>query len=283
MFTSLVLGAALALGADRTPAADSVTKSDITGAYAALVRVVVVAPPGSTDSMVLLQVGAPPDHNLLAGFFRDHDRWLTYLVQNGRGFSLPGLDGEAPGGSRATPGHPAPSLLEQEFVRRLAADSQFNSIAVPAIAGYLRRHAVPVSLPVPAARIDTIPVESAVAVAVRFFYPDFIMQGHIMTHVCSVFNAVRELAHRNPALEALAYSAIMGDLLRGDSSRIGADFGPATELMNSLDSGAPDSVRLARAQGAMWAAMARSTRLREVLMAEADRSRDALPFVLSGP
>jgi hypothetical protein len=282
MFATLVLCAVVALQASSPVPGDSVTDRDIRAAYASLVHVVVVAPPGSTDSIVNLEIGAPPDSNLLAGFYRDHDRWLTYLVLNGRGFTLAGLDDEAPGVARARPGHAPASVLQRDFVRHLGADSQFNSVVVPAIAKYLRHSGIPVMSALPVAAPDTIPLDTAVALAVRFFYPDFIMNGRIMTHVCTVINAVRELPRRNPGLEALAYAAIMGDIGRGDSSRLGADLDPAMRLMNSLDPVGPDSVRLPRAQGIMWGVMARSTRLREVLRSEAQREQDALTFVLAG-
>jgi hypothetical protein len=129
----------------------------------------------------------------------------------------------------------------------------------------------------------SIALDSAVHIAVRFFYPDLIVQGEIWTHVCTVLNAVRELPSRDVVLEAFVFSAIMGDMMRSDSSRLESDFGPARRLMNALDVPGPDDIRLHRAQGVMWGLMARSKRLREVLILEAERQADILPFTLSAP
>ena len=83
------------------------------------------------------------------------------------------------------------------------------------------------------------------------------------------------------ALEAVAFSAIMRDIMRGDSSRIEVDFAPARKQMNRLDApGAAKEVRLNRAQGMMWAMMSQSRALRDLLVAEGNRDRVILPFEL---
>ncbi len=262
-------------------APDSVTAAEIRAAYAAVVRIEAVAPPGG-DTIIALRVVPPPAEHLLAGFFRAYDRWFGYLVRNGRGFQLPGVDDAAPGVGGGAGGREAAAALQAEFLRRLAADSQFNTLAVPAIAGHLRSSGRPVAVPPRARPREIIPMDAAMQVAVRFFYPDVIAGDRILVHVCTVLNAVRELPARNLALEALVFSAVMGDIMRGDSSRIDADFAPAGRLMRTLDAPGPEEVRLHRAQGVMWGAMARSDRLRQVLRAEAERLDDILPFELRG-
>lgn len=259
--------------------ADSVTPHQIREAYAELVRIEAVAPPGG-DSMLTLDIVAPPDDHLLADFFRQHERWFTYLVLSGRDFHQLGLDDAAPGAGGTEGGSEAAALLQAELIPRLTADSQFNTLVVPAIAAHLRRTGIPVVASTEPAPRASLALDSAVHVAVRFFYPDLIVQGRIWTHVCTVLNAVRELPSRNLALEALIFSAIMGDIVRGDSSRLEGDFAPARRLMNALDVPGPDEIRLHRAQGVMWGAMAGSQRLREVLLAEARRQSDVLAFEL---
>lgn len=283
MSITLSLAVALSIALQLGVQGDSVSASQIRAAYEALVRVEAVAPPGAPDTMIVLQVVAPPPGHLLATFFQDHELWLSYLIFNGRGFQLPGLDDIQPGVGAATPGHQPPPALRAEFVRRLAADSQFNALAVPAIAEHLRHAGAPVAAGLATRPHNTIPLDTAMRVVVRFFYPDLFIQDRIATHVCTVLNAVRDLPSRNLALEALAFSAIMRDIRRGDSSYIEQDFAPARRLMNALDAPGPKELRLHRAQGLMWGVMAGSARLREVLLAEAKRQSDILPFEFGAP
>jgi hypothetical protein len=275
------LTVALLLGVT-SDTADSVAVRDIQNAYAETIQIDAVAFPGY-DTLIALGVKAPPATNLLSGFVRDHERWFRYLVQNGRGFQLPAIDLPQPAGFRA-PGYAvAVSRLREDFVGRLKADSQFNQIVLPAIAAYLRRSGVKVSRAIADPIRQAIPVDTAMKTAVRFFYPDIIRKDGILTHVCTVFNAVREVRVRNFPLEALAFSAIMNDITR-DSSTIEADFGPARRLMRDLDlEGTPDSVRLSRAQGVMWASMAKSPRLRSLLKSEAKREQTILSFNFVDP
>lgn len=260
---------------------DSVTAQDIQKAYAATIQLQAIAVPGY-DTLIALHVKAPPPAGLLAGFFRDHERWFGYLVRNGRSFQLPGLDLPQPPGFRTRGYADAASRLQQEFIRRLTTDAQFNALVLPAIAASLRQSGLRVSSAISPPSREAIPLDSAMKTAVRFFYPNILTPNGILTHVCTELNAVRELPSRNLPLEALAFSAIMSDVMR-DSSYIEPDFGPARRLMNELDTkGAPDSVRLNRAQGVMWASMARSSRLRSLLQTEAKREQTILPFQLVG-
>ena len=257
-----------------TSATDSVDFATITKAYSTVVGVAAVAPPGD-DSVLVLKVDSPPPGSLLSGFFRDHALWFGYLVTNGRNFDVPGLNS-------AKGGNVAAARLQQVLLRGLVADTGFNRLVVPAIAAYLNASGVPVRhalLRAPSTR--TVSIDTAMRVATRFFYPDILTPTGILTHVCTRINAVRELPNHDPTLEALAFSAIMKDIMRGDSSRLEVDFGPARKQINRLDApGATNEVRLNRAQGAMWAMMSQSTVLRDLLVAEADRDRVILPFAL---
>lgn len=270
---SLLVSVAFALHSPGAAATDSVDLATITTAYSTIVGVAAVAPPGD-DSVLVLKVDSPPPGSLLSGFFRDHGLWFGYLVTNGRSFDVPGLNS-------ANGGNVAAARVQQDLLRRLVVDSEFNALVVPAIAAYLNASGVPVrhALLRPATR--AIPIDTAMRVATRFFYPDILTPTGILTHVCTRINAVRELSNHDLALEALAFSAIMRDIMRGDSSRIEVDFAPARKQMNRLDApGAAKEVRLNRAQGMMWAMMSQSRALRDLLVAEASRDRVILPFKL---
>ena len=281
MLTSLLI-AALLVPPQSPPSRDSVTEAEIRVSYATLIRIDAVAPTGRADTGFALHVVAPPAGHLLSSFFRDHELWFTYLVQNGRGFQLPGLDGPPTPGA-AKPGRESAAVLQTQFVRRLVADSQFNGLVIPAIVGHLRASGVRVASALRSPGRKPIVLDLAMPAVVRFFYPNLLINDRIATHICTVFNAVRELPSRNLALEALAFSAINRDIELGDSSRIEEDFGPARKLMSSLDTPGPEELRLQRAQGVMWGVIFDSKQLRAVLLADALRQADVLPFEFSTP
>ncbi|HJQ10650.1 MAG TPA: hypothetical protein VJ840_06405 [Gemmatimonadaceae bacterium] len=271
----LALSAILAAQPIAVAADDSVDLQAIVRAYSEIVGVKALGIPDE-DSVLVLAVDSPPPGNLLANFFRQHALWFGYIASNGRSFDVPGLNSKKGGAVDA-------ATMQRDLLSRLAADSQFNALVVPAIAAYLNASGVPVRHSLLQHTARTVPLNTAVRVATRFFYPDILTPSGILTHVCTVINAVRELPHRDLSLEAMAFSAIMRDLPKKDS-RVEIDFAPARRLMNQLDApGASKEVRLSRAQGMMWAMMARSSHLRELLVEEADRDRDILPFKLAAP
>lgn len=267
----VLMSAAFLFQPPREVRADSVDLAAITRAYATIVGVEAVAPPGD-DSVLVLKVDSPPPGSLLSGFFRDNALWFGYLATNGRSFDVPGLNS-------ANGGKVEAARLQRDLLRGLVADSQFNALVVPAIAAYLNASGIPVRHALLRSSRRVVPIDTAMRIATRFFYPDILTPTGILTHVCTRINAVRELPNHDPALEALAFSAIMRDIMKGDSSRLEIDFAPARRLMNRLDvPGPPKEVRLERARGMMWAMMSQSRQLRDLLVAEAGRERVILPF-----
>ena len=277
MLTSLIT--LVAIFAPVAAGHDSVTVQDIQKAYATTISLSAVEDPVH-GPLIGLEVAAPPARSLLSDFYAHNSLWFDYLVQNGRGFTLPGVDGARPKGFGAHGFAQATAKLQDEFVHRVIADSQFNAIVLPAIASWLRHSGVKVTNAIQPLAPFTIPIDTALKTAVRFFDPDIVTPTGILTHVCTHFNEVRNMPRRNIALEAFAFAAIMGDMQR-DSTYIEPDFAPARKLMNELDSKtAPDEERINRAQGVMWASMARSVRLRMLLETEAKRNRVILAFRL---
>ncbi len=283
MLTALVFAAAIALSPASPPVgADSVRREDITRAYADLIDVKVDLTPIRPDSVLYVAVVTAPAGSLLSSISREQEQWLTYLILHGRGFTLPDVEtGSSMSRFLEYKRHEPLSVLRQRFARLLAEDSTFNVVAIPVIAAWLRREGRAVATSLLATTRPAIAMDTVMQVAVRFFYPDLIIDGNIATHVCTVINAVRQLPNRNLALEAMVFSAINRDILLQKASRLEADFGPARRLMNGLLPGGPDAERLTRAQGVMWGLMSQSQRLREILRAESVRSGDVLPFVLA--
>ena len=264
----------------QTPAnaqVDSVTGVDIRAAYSGIVRVDARALP-SGDTVLVLGTPKPPEDHLLYQFHDSYVGWLAYLVRHARNFELPGLD--VLDSSVVRPGLEAAASLTEEFSRRLAADSQFNAVVLPTIAAHLQRSGVSVGPALLHASRDTISLDKAMSVAVRFFYPDRIINDGIYTHVCTELNAVKDLPSRNLAFEATVFAAIMAQLRLGESTEMYTDLHSARVLMARLDAPGPEEVRLKRAQGVMWGAMFQSAGLREVLLAEVQRMNGLLPFVI---
>ena len=271
-----LLGAALALAHNT----DSVRVADIQRAYTRMIRVEAVAE-SAHDTVIALRIDAPPSGALLDRFYHANTLWLDYVIRNGRGFREPFVDMGASADARRDGYRAAAQRIQSELRRRTVADSSFNAIVIPAIAVYLRASGVIVSNSIRGPVQRAINPDSVMKLAVRFFYPDILTSTGIHTHICTAFNAVRELPHRDPALEATLFSAIKNDV-DGDSATLDHDIEAASHLMNELDApGAPDSLRLSRAQGVMWGAMLKSRTLRALVIAEVKRQGAMLPFTIS--
>lgn len=135
------------------------------------------------------------------------------------------------------------------------------------------------------ASVRQVPFGRVLNIATRFFYPEAIgATGRIEAYACVGINGLRDIAGgRDLAVEAFAYAAIFHDLMRPVFD-IDGDFGEAVRLVNGLDLGTDPEVRLQRARGAMWAFMARSEKLTQVLRAEFERAAPYLPFAMTwGP
>src|SRR5581483_5955644 len=100
------------------------------------------------------------------------------------------------------------------FYSGLAEDAWFNAIILGMADRYLRaRGGVLLGAPAQPAR-RRVPLEEAVEVAVRFFFPDAVTPAGIQSHVCVEINGLRDFeGGRDIILEAFAYSAIFRDLL----------------------------------------------------------------------
>jgi hypothetical protein len=216
-----------------------------------------------------LEVRKPPSVHLLSVLIDRQEKWLTYVLQHYMASRLPAINASAKNSTQ----------FHDEFVRRISSDEGFNALVLPTAARALREGGALTEKKLTRAKYN-VPIDQALLVAVRFFYPDLITPTGIATHICVGENGVKDLKKRDIGLEAFAYSAIMSDM-QNEHSRLAKDFYAARALMLLLDSSGPDSVRLNRAQGVMWSAMAKSTSLRQVLLAEARRVGDLLPFDLN--
>ncbi|HXH28730.1 MAG TPA: hypothetical protein VNL37_06770, partial [Candidatus Polarisedimenticolia bacterium] len=127
----------------------------------------------------------------------------------------------------------------------------------------------------------SVTMHRLISVAARFFYPDTVRpDGSVQAHICAGLNGLKDLqGPRDLAVEAFAADVILGDA-KSERHPLRDDFGRRLGRIVKLDLSSDPEVRLTRIQGALWASLADSRRLRRVLRRGYDRSRDWLPFVL---
>lgn len=198
----------------------------------------------------------------LGRFAREHRRYVVYLTQYS-----PAVEGRIPAASR--------DGLRREVARRLAGDTALLRTLGETLE---RSGALPDGRrPMPEPR--AVSFQRVIDVAARFFYPDSILpNGRIQSHMCAGINGIVDMqGGRDPAVEAFAFSALFHEL---DAPKfyLDGDFGEAARLVNAMDLSSDPTMRLRRAQGAMWALMVRSEKLRQVLLTEYERTRSHLPF-----
>lgn len=211
-----------------------------------------------------------PTEHPLAGLVNDKNHFLLYLVEHGSGIGNKDLFAHAQDSAE----------LRSYFLERLRSSARFDTLFLPVVDRYLRSQGGDLVGYEPPPR-KRVALEDLVKVAVRFFYPDAVLpDGTIQSHICVGINGLRDFpGMRDLILEAFAYSAIFQDLLR-PKFNIEEEYDHVKRQMNELRLSADPGVRLARAQGFMWGRMMQSARLRDVLGAEYQRLRDALPFEL---
>jgi hypothetical protein len=244
----------------------TISAQDIRNTFGRMIAVRAMVARG--DTLYSTEVVSLPADDPLRDFVSTNRLWLSYLVDHGHSFNLRevgshGLDSAA---------------VTASFAHLLTVDSAFSAVVLPAAARYLRSRGWAVSGVVNPSQRRVIHVDKIIPVAVRFFYPDILTPTGINTHICTQLNAVRALPQHDIVLEAFLFQAIMRDAQT--TWTLGPDFRPASALMNRLDAPGPEAERLNRAQGVMWGAMARSSRLRQVIFAEAKRAGVILPFVV---
>ena len=264
MLTTLAAAAALAI------AADTVGPDDLARAY---VEVVQVAPRGnSSRSPVLARVvdtGSLPVDHLLRPFLEDNGALFAYLVENAKAFDAADiLEGDGTVEQKARRFHDA-----------LVADTTFRAIADPVVAAFLASEGHDVADAVATGRRD-VSMERLQSVAVRFFYPDTMAPGgQFGGHICVGKNGNADARDRDLLLEAIAYSALMRDLMR-DPRELSTRFRNALASAESLRLSTDPAIALARAQGVVWHYLQDDAFIRS-LLDEYVRERSWLPVAIT--
>ncbi|HET7229361.1 MAG TPA: hypothetical protein VFJ16_05130 [Longimicrobium sp.] len=210
----------------------------------------------------------------LAPLVNSNNRFFSYLAQHGASVDM----------SRFVATSRDPRTVPAGYAALLQRDSAFNTVMARVVGQALAPAGVRVAGYDAARPLPRLTMDEVMSVAVRFFYPDDIRpDGYIQTHVCIGLNGVEDLQRpRDVVLEAFIFSTVMPAIL-DDSSAVSREYRRAKEQMNRADLSSDRAVRLTRAQGLMWALMAQSGALREVLWASYREHAAMLPFVIAGP
>lgn len=118
--------------------------------------------------------------------------------------------------------------------------------------------------------------------AAKFFYPDSVYSdGRIQSHICMGFNGFKDLTDvRSVMMEAFCWSVIQPQVMTTESTPMMEDFSKATKLAGELQLSAEPETKLKRYQGVVWGCMSQSKTLRELLLAEYEKKKHLLTFIL---
>lgn len=214
----------------------------------------------------------PADHPL-ADLVRGNEFFFSYIIRN-----WTGLDD----GAMAAFASDA-AVFPENVYAALREDSLLSRVFLPIVARFLESRGGKLIGYQAGDEPTAVPMERALNVAVRFFYPDGVEDdGSLTAHVCVGINGLLDLeGPRDPYLEALAYLAINKEML---DSRYGVveRFLEVYKEVNALALSTDDETKVVRAQGAMWAGMQGSSELRTALLEEESRITAWLPIRIEG-
>ncbi len=115
--------------------------------------------------------------------------------------------------------------------------------------------------------------------AVRFFYPDAVTEdGKLAGHICVGINGLRDVDwDRDILVEALVYAAIFR-ALREEKYGLEKEFRAALEAAQNLALSVDEETRITRAQGVVWAVLARSDNIKKLLRESYELREAYVPF-----
>lgn len=210
-----------------------------------------------------------PEGSVLGEFVRDNPYFLNYLVEHSTGIEREFL---------VAPAAEFPSR-KQEFYRRLRSDQPFNAILLPVLSRYFASQGKVLEGSASLEPPRAVPLQEVQNLAARFFYPDAVQpSGEVVGHICVGINGIKDLERkRDLTLEAFVFGAIFQDL-EEPTYGVRQEFKEAMALVNTLGLSSHAETRLTRAQGVVWARMAKREGLRALLLEEYQKRSAYLPF-----
>ncbi len=250
-------------------AADTITVHQIQAEYESVFHILENTYAGDTIAGGIVVRRRLPQGSILSEFVRDNPYFLNYLVEHSTG-----IEREFLGAPAAEFPH-----RRQEFYRRLRSDRQFNALLLPVLGRYLASQGKVLEGSAPLEPRRAVPLHEMQTLAARFFYPDTVQPtGEVVGHICVGINGIKDLEReRDLILEALVFAAIFKDL-EEPFYGVRQEFDNAMAFVNQLGLSSHPETKLTRAQGVVWARMARSEGLRALLLEEARKRSAYLPF-----
>lgn len=266
----MITALALLLSAAAPASGDTIPLSQLRAEYQNIIRLEQTQHDG--ESFTGLDVDSLAAEHPLSEAVNSNRHYLLYLAQHATRPSFSEF---------ATSERPFAEVRE-DYYAVLEGDSTFNAAVQPLFGRYLNERGVVVDGYDHSRPRSAVRMEDVINVAVRFFYPDTILQdGSIEGHICASINGVQDFqGTRDLALEAFAYSAIFRDIFQPKHD-VRREYNRVKALMNQVGLSSDPEVRLTRAQGMMWGHMAQSQQLRAALLEEYQAKREYLPFVIT--
>lgn len=210
----------------------------------------------------------------LADFVKENYWLLHYLQTNGTDIdpkSLSALKEE-------------PDELAAHYHRSLVEDRTFNSLLLPVAHRFFTLKGSGLSDYEALSRVQ-VTLQDLINVAVRFFYPDRVLEKGFQGHICAGINGFKDFqGERNLQVEAFCYEALFQELRSKEQRyRLRDKFSSLLAESWRLKLSADEDKKLARAQGAVWAALARDPDIKQLLIEAYERKKDYLPFEVIFP
>ncbi len=247
---------------------DSVTVAQVMAAYEETFQVLVY--PMGDDT--LFTVVVPPEldgDNPLAGFQDDDGFFLTYLVGHALSFNREEIfEVEAPVEER-----------KRLFYEALGNDHQFAEALLTSFGRYLESQGGVLVGWDQAGEVRRVTEDELQRLAVRFFFPDAVTEeGKLTGHICVGINGLEDFDwERDVLIEAFVYATIFR-ALRDGRYGLEAEFRRALDAAQGLGLSVDEGTMITRAQGAVWAVLARSDNIRNMLRDSYELRKAYVPF-----
>jgi PAS domain-containing protein len=263
----LILTLLLAIPLPKAPS-DTVTVEQVMASYEETFEVVVL-PMGDDTLFAVVVPRELGGDNPLADFERDNGFFLTYLMGNAISFDRAELfEAEVPIEER-----------KRSFYGALRSDQRFSEALLTAFGRYLSsRGGVLVGWDHDGG-VQSVTEGDLQRLAVRFFYPDAVTEdGRLAGHICVGINGLEDFDwDRDVLVEAFVYATIFR-ALREERYGLDEEFQAALEAAENLALSVDEETRITRAQGAVWAVLARSENIRKMLRESYELREAYLPF-----
>ena len=247
---------------------DSVTVEQVMAAYEETFKVL-VHPMGDDTLFAVVVPRELEGDNPLAGFERDNGYFLTYLIGHATSFNKAELfEAEFPIEER-----------KRSFYEALRSDQRFSEGLLTAFGRYLASNGGVLVGWDHTVSARSITENELQRLAVRFFYPDAVTEdGKLAGHICVGINGLEDLGgDRDILVEAFVYATIFR-ALREEEYGLEEEFRTALEAAQNLALSVDEETRITRAQGAVWAVLARSDNIRKMLRESYELRKGYAPF-----